>query len=268
MINQRVIVVVLAAAVVVLLALFLPVRSMPDFSAIPDIDERKATFFDFLLPHVESANREIVRKRGYLKRISRRSQYGAVNKRDLHWLSQQAYAHGIDVDDDTPDWLAVIQQLDLRMDVIPPSMALAQAALESGWGTSRFARKANNLFGIRCWEPGCGIVPGDRPAGAGYEVERYRSPARCFLRYIEILNGNPAYRQMWALRRNARENGELPEGSLLMGGLSRYSTQGQEYINRVRRVISANQLQAYDAQVGQIDPSLVAGGQGMRHYVP
>ncbi len=252
MIKRRVINTIAAAAVLALLLLLSRGRTLPDFADIPDIDERKTAFFDFLLPHVESANREILRKRSYLRTIARRSVYGAANKRDLRWLREQAIAHRIDVEGDGVDWQAVMRQLDLRMDVIPPSMALAQAALESGWGTSRFAHKANNLFGIRCWQPGCGIIPRERPAGATYEVERFRTPADCFLKYIEILNGNPAYQQMWALRRNARENGDFPSGSLLMGGLTRYSTQGQEYISRVRRVIQANQLQAYDEQMGHI----------------
>ena len=231
---------------------------MPDFNEIPDLEERKAAFFDFLLPHVEKANRQILRNRAYLKRISHRSHNDAVNKRDLHWLARQAEVHGINIDSDNPDWRSVMEQLDLRMDVIPPSMALAQAELESGVGTSRFALKANNLFGIRCWEPGCGIVPRQRPDGAVYEVQRFRSPAKCFLRYIEVLNGNPVYRQMWALRRNARDNGDLPDGSLLIGGLSRYSTQGPEYISRVRRVIRANELHLYDADMGQFGSPIFA----------
>ncbi|HKJ91279.1 MAG TPA: glucosaminidase domain-containing protein, partial [Oceanipulchritudo sp.] len=71
-----------------------------------------------------------------------------------HWLRELAASHSLEVKPDVPLTPAILDDLRRRVDVIPPSLALAQAALESGWGTSRFAREGNNLFGIWCYTPG------------------------------------------------------------------------------------------------------------------
>jgi len=233
-----------------LLALYLLLRPqlLPDFASIADMDARKEAFFAFLEPHIEAANRRIQADRARLEALLRQRARAPLNRREAAWLDllAQDYRHEFD-SPGRPD-TAAIRELLLRVDRIPPSLALAQAALESGWGTSRFAREGNNLFGIWCYTPGCGIVPRNRPAGATYEVARYRSPRDCFLDYIRLLNSNPAYAPLWELRQQLRAE-QLPvTGMLLADGLERYSDEGARYIAKVRSVIQSNGLEARDAR--------------------
>ncbi len=223
-------------------------RSLPDFTGIRDIKERKTAFFGFLLPFIREANGEIRRQRVQLENLRKKREFSDLNRRDIWWLEEHARAFGIDIDKEQLEWDDLIEELELRMDEIPPSLSLAQASLESAWGTSRFAKKGNNLFGIRCYKPGCGTVPRLRPAGASYEVTSYPSPLGSFKDYMILLNSNPVYRQMWILRRNARLNGDPLEGSVLAGGLRRYSSEGEAYIQKVRKMIRDNSLQEFDSE--------------------
>ena len=221
---------------------------LPDFAAIEDTNVRKAEFFAFLDPFVAQANAEIQADRTRLNDLRERaSRREALPRRDAEWLAELAEAYEVPLADPTqPDerlWLA----LERRVDVIPPSLALAQAALESGWGTSRFAQEGNNLFGMWCYTPGCGIVPARRPAGQTYEVTRYRSPGASFAAYIRNLNTNTAYRELRQLRRQQRADGQTPTGLVLAGGLIRYSQEGSAYIEKVRRMIRSNDLAERDA---------------------
>jgi Bax protein len=219
---------------------------LPDFAAIDDINARKAAFFSFLEPHIEAANARIQADRDRLEALRDQLDAAPLNRRDVVWLRRLAERHRVELDPDTLPGSAAVDALLLRVDAIPPSLALAQAALESGWGTSRFARMGNNLFGIWCYTPGCGMVPKRRPAGATYEVARYRSPSECFLAYIQLLNSNPAYRSLWEIRRQLRADGEPLSGLDLAAGLLSYSEEGERYIAKVRRVIRSNGLQARD----------------------
>ena len=221
-------------------------RSLPNFREISNVEERKVAFFAFLEPYVEDANVEILNQRERLDSISRRLGSSPLNKRDQRWIRRLAGVYGIDLEEEEPVDAELLDRLWARVDIIPPSLALAQAALESGWGTSRFARRGNNLFGIWCFTPGCGIVPVRRPAGATYEVKAYRSPRESFEDYLRNLNTNRSYESLWQLRESLREAGEPVTGSGLVDGLFRYSEEGWDYVRKVRRVIESNNLSTYD----------------------
>ncbi|MGC9452557.1 MAG: glucosaminidase domain-containing protein [Oceanipulchritudo sp.] len=225
---------------------FLGPQPLPDFSSIEDIGQRKAAFFSYLEPFIERANARILRDRERLDLVIRRLGNGYLGRRNERWARSMVQSHGLDVDPEEPLSVAILERLRLRMDVIPPSLALAQAALESGWGTSRFARQGNNLFGIWCHEPGCGIVPRKRPPGATYEVARYSSPKGCFQAYLRNLNSNPAYESLWLLREQSRLQGEPPSGLQLADGLYRYSQEQWRYVSKVKTLIRSNGLQRFD----------------------
>ena len=222
------------------------ITRMPDFGKIEDVRERKAAFFAFLEPFSKAANEEVLAARHRLQTLRERSGSVPLNRRDLTWLSKMESAYGLPVADGEEEAEVRMERLLRRVDIIPPSMALAQAALESGWGTSRFAREGNNLFGIWCYEPGCGMVPRQRPAGRTYEVAAYASPRACFEDYIRNLNTNEAYREMRDLRMGLRAAKEPVTGPVLIDGLVRYSQEGWIYIGKVRRVIQSNNLTRYD----------------------
>ena len=133
-----------------------------------------------------------------------------------------------------------------RVDEIPPSLALSQAALESAWGSSRFAREGYNLFGVWCYDPGCGMVPRRRTAGATHEVRIYESPKDSFESYIRNLNTSRFYVGMRTLRRDLRSQGKTLSGHDLAMGLTRYSQEGWDYVAKVQSLILSNKLERFD----------------------
>ena len=132
------------------------------------------------------------------------------------------------------------------MDIIPPSLVMAQAANESAWGTSRFATQGNNLFGQWCFNQGCGLVPRSRPEGMSHEVEVFDSPYQSIRSYITNLNRHNAYQGLRDRRDALRAQGQFPDGATLAGGLEAYSERGQAYVHEIRAMINSNGLPDYD----------------------
>lgn len=215
-------------------------KPMPDFAAIDDVDTRKQRFFAYLRPVVEAANAEIRHQRERLLAIAARYRAaGRLPGRDRRWL--RAMAERYDISADTiGDWIDALRP---RMDIVPPSLALAQAAIESGWGRSRFARAGNNLFGEWCYREGCGFVPSARPQGATYEVRAFASVGMAVRGYLHNLNTHRAYRELRERRARLRAEGESPRGLALAAHLGRYSERGQAYVEQVRGVIRGNGLE-------------------------
>lgn len=133
-----------------------------------------------------------------------------------------------------------------RVDIIPPSLALAQAAKESGWGTSRFARNGNALFGQWTWDEDQGMEPKDRPEGTDHLVREFDTLLDSVEAYMLNLNRHRAYRELRSLRAGMRKRGEPIDGISLAGGLESYSELGMEYVERIRSMIDLNQLLALD----------------------
>jgi len=216
----------------------------PDFLAFDQPAERKDAFFDYFLPIIEQENRQLLALRQELELFQLRRE----------WLSlrEQWYVEGIaasfrieDFDARTPEgWDALFR----RVDIVPPSLALAQAANESAWGTSRFALEANNYYGHWCFVPGCGLVPSARPAGARHEVAAFDSPGHSVQRYMHNINQHEAYTGLREARSELRDNGEPISGDALVDGLERYSERGQDYIAELRAMIRIDDLTRFDLQ--------------------
>ncbi len=132
-----------------------------------------------------------------------------------------------------------------RVDTIPEDLALAQAANESAWGTSRFSLVANNLFGQWTFIPGQGIIPKDRPEGETYEVRKFSTVYDSVRSYLLNLNTHQAYKQLRQLRTASRVNGQNPKGLKLAEGLLRYSTRGEDYVKELQAMIRFNQLSRF-----------------------
>ena len=124
--------------------------------------------------------------------------------------------------------------------------ALAQAANESAWGTSRFATKGNNLFGQWCFSKGCGLVPRGRVEGASHEVAKFSSPFRSVRAYIQNLNRHPTYQELRDIRQEDRRGKDPLSGVDMAAGLLGYSERGQEYVDEIRAMIHYNNLTFYD----------------------
>jgi Bax protein len=149
--------------------------------------------------------------------------------------------NNFDIENDD-DW----QELLARVNAIPVSLALAQAANESAWGTSRFAREANNFYGQWCFQKGCGLVPARRDKNKTHEVAAFKSPKESVERYIHNLNSHNAYKTLRKIRNRLRTENKLITGIELAEGLLHYSERGKEYIKELQSMIKFNKLTRFD----------------------
>jgi Bax protein len=140
---------------------------------------------------------------------------------------------------------ASIRLLLRRINIIPSSLVLAQAANESAWGTSRFAIEANNYFGQWCYREGCGLVPTERDEGLSHEVKNFNSVVDSVKSYLHMLNSGKAYALLRNLRQQRLEEEKPLTGYELAAGLAKYSERGTAYVASIRSLIVANHLQHY-----------------------
>ena len=128
------------------------------------------------------------------------------------------------------------------MDVIPVSLVLAQAATESGWGTSRFAVQGNNLFGQWCYREGCGIVPKQRAGDASHEVRAFPTIEGSVNAYFANINSHHLYQNFRQIRAEMRQQQMTLDSTALAAGLKRYSERGMNYVEDILKIISQNSL--------------------------
>jgi Bax protein len=218
------------------------VSGLPEFREIPAGRERKAAFFGYFLPIVEKQNRSILTTRQKLADwYLNRGEISSEDASEINTIAIRYRIHNFDLHNNT-SW----QKLLNRVDVVPPSLALAQAANESAWGTSRFARQAYNFYGQWCFEQGCGLVPKKRAAGKTHEVAAFDSPQESVKMYIRNLNSNSAYKPLRDVRAQLRQLNKPVTGHALAAGLNRYSERGLEYVSELRSMIEYNKLARYD----------------------
>ncbi|WP_083232496.1 glucosaminidase domain-containing protein [Endozoicomonas atrinae] len=231
----------LPVAVVVEEAEELPVGTVPDFSSMVDVKAKKSAFFGFLLPMVQKENDTILQNR---QRVIALSSQSELTENDQSWLSDMGRKYRMrDVSAFDEIFFG---ELLTRVDMIPASLALAQSANETAWGTSRFARQGNNFFGQWCFSPGCGIVPGARPQGETYEVQKFEDVAASVSAYMHNLNTNHQYKTLRQLREQRRVSKEPVTGADLAHGLQAYSIRGVEYVEELLSMINSNKLLQYD----------------------
>lgn len=227
-------------------------EDLPDFSQYQDTTEKKAAFFSFLYPRIVLANSRILIERDYLDSLAAKD---TLTRKEYDWLAQQAERLRVDAEPGSEEQFALLRK---RLDVIPPSLILAQAANESAWGTSRFATEGNNLFGQWCFSKGCGLVPLGREEGANHEVAKFESPYRSVRAYIQNLNRHQTYQLLRDVRLKDRRSNAPLSGIELAEGLLGYSERGEEYIEEIRAMIHYNNLEFYDdnfrSVVRDLDP--------------
>lgn len=209
-----------------------------DMSDIRETSEKKSLFFKAILPLVLQVNESLLADRARLLSIQQTVREGETPTAvDRLWLAMMSDRYDVVRDD--------ISALLARVDIIPPSMALAQAAAESGWGTSRFVQEGNALFGQWTFAAG-NLVPEGRDDGKGHMIKRFSSLLDSVRGYARNLNKNRAYREFRDLRSELRRSGKPLDGRVLMGKLHRYSERGVDYVNEIRSLISFNKLHRLD----------------------
>ncbi|WP_111642426.1 glucosaminidase domain-containing protein [Marinimicrobium alkaliphilum] len=222
---------------------------LPDMGAISHIPERKQAFIDLLLPMIDERNQYIRSLRVELSAMHTQVEMGMpLSRRQKQRLEQLRIRYRLSQERE-PDTQVALERLLRRADEIPPSMVLAQAAAESGWGTSRFAREANNIFGQWCFTEGCGLVPGRRPEGARHEVQLFDSVEAAVQSYYRNINTHRAYQAFRNQRAEQRANGDVLDGHALVSTLLHYSSRGQDYVDELQHLIRFNNFDAYDWRV-------------------
>ncbi len=217
-----------------------PVAALPDFTDYQDVKHKKREFFKFLLPMIRSANEKEAERRQFIADLDANN----LTRSDIARLHKMAQRYRIKHEEMSGEEL--LARLRTKVDVVPASLVLAQAANESGWGTSRFARQGNNLFGIWCFTEGCGLAPRQRSEGARHEVEKFPSVQAAVDKYIRTINSHPAYADLREVRKNLREKEKPLRGTVLATGLVRYSERGEEYINEIQSMIEYNSLEDFN----------------------
>lgn len=222
-----------------------PIAVFPDFASIEDVDEKKRQFFDYLENYVDSENQKILQVRSELLPLAELAESGipfsAIEKEKILEL---ALSYGLDIEDASEAELSA--ELMRRVDIIPPSLVLAQAANESAWGTSRFTLEGNNVFGQWCFIEGCGIVPKRRNSGATHEVKSFDSVASAVSAYFLNINTNQSYDYLRDLRVHMRNEDQPIDAMVLAIGLGRYSQRGDHYVDEVQNIILQNDLHLRD----------------------
>ena len=216
---------------------------IPDFGNMLDVREKKASFFAFMKTMVDEENQQLRELRQQLLSYKNKA---ALDETQLQWVNSLARLYKVNEKKTELD--DIFDELLIKIDEIPISLALVQAANESAWGTSRFALDANNFFGQWCFSKGCGLVPERRPEGASYEVRKFDSPAHSVRSYMHNLNSSHHYESMREMRMKRREMGEPPTGPILAQGLYAYSIRGVEYVDELLRMIKGNDLLRYDLE--------------------
>jgi len=220
----------------------LVVKSLPEnLHQIQDLKEKKKVFFLSILPITLIANQQIQLQREELKEIFKKIGLGEpLSPAETDFLDATLKSYKLSGDPVNDQRLR--RELLKRVDIIPPALVLAQAASESAYGTSRFSRLANNLFGEWTFTPGTGIVPLDRPDGKTYEVRRFKTISASLHSYLRNLNTHRAYRELREKRAFMRSEGRPLKSLDLADGLVHYSIQGQKYVQSIKRIILQNRL--------------------------
>jgi len=194
--------------------------------------ERKRVFIGTVLPLVLHENERIARERAEVLRLLGKS---TLTPAEQEWMLALLGEYRVA----PPRNLApevIAQAILRRLDEVPVSLALAQAALESGWGTSRAAREGNALFGQYAYTGSEG----------SYELKGFASLQDCIRDYVRNLNSHPAYSEFRALRLAQRRSGQALDPFALASTLTRYSTRGVDYTEHVHEMMRMNDLPRFD----------------------
>ena len=196
--------------------------------------KRKKLFIKIVLPLIIEENLKI--------RFDRKKLFGILNKnntssRDKAWVELKFKQYGIKNND--------LAKLKIRMDEIPVSLAIAQAAKETGWGSSRFAQEGNALFGQWTWS-GEGIKPLELEKDKKHKVAKFKILKASVRAYQRNLNTHPSYKEFRIERAIQRDNNKKLDSLKLVNFLEKYAETGKEYTEVLKKIITQNNLTDFD----------------------
>jgi Bax protein len=196
--------------------------------------KRKDMFIKIVLPLIVKENNKI--------RVDRKRLFTILNKNsnteiEKKWLEKKYKQYGVRKND--------LSTLKVRMDEIPVSLAIAQAAKETGWGTSRFALKGNALFGQWTWS-GEGLKPKNADEGKDHKVMKFHSLQLSVRAYLRNLNTHSTYKNLRKARTELRNLNKSLDSLILSKHLDKYAETGSQYIEVLQKIIEQNNLKDFD----------------------
>ena len=205
-----------------------------DLDEIKDTQLKKETFIKIVLPLVVAENDKILNDRMKLKKIISKKM---TSDKEKLWLRQKLREYKVKNSD--------MKELQKRMDIIPVSIALAQAAKESGWGTSRFALEGNAIFGQWTWT-GQGIEPLNKGKHEGHKILRFPILRASVKAYKNNLNTHKVYSEFREKRSKLRKRNRKIKGTELTDTLDKYAQTGKEYTKILEQIINQNDLSDFE----------------------
>ena len=205
-----------------------------EIKTIENIQKRKDLFIQIVLPLILQENNAL--------RLDRKKLFTIINKSrnsdlELKWLENKYKQYGIPSKD--------LSLLKIRMDEIPVSLAIAQSAKETGWGTSRFALEGNALFGQWTWS-GEGLKPEYRDKNKDHEVMKFNVLQASVRAYHRNLNTNSTYKNFRQARAELRDQGKSLDSLILSEYLNEYAATGDQYVEIIKKIIIQNNLKDFD----------------------
>ena len=205
-----------------------------DLDNLQSVQLKKETFIKIVLPLIVAENEKILDDREKLKVISEKKFTSDLEKQ---WLRQKLLEYKVKKGN--------LDELMRRMDMIPVSIALAQAAKESGWGTSRFALEGNAIFGQWTWD-GQGIAPLKRDGDKNHKILKFPILRASVKAYKNNLNTHKSYLKFREKRNSLREKNKKITGLALTGTLKNYAQTGSEYTKILNQIITQNRLSDFE----------------------
>ncbi len=205
-----------------------------EIKMIENTKKRKEFFIQIVLPLIVKENNNIRIDRKTLFRVINKSNNSVAEKQ---WLEKKYKQYGVKSGD--------LSSLKVRMDEIPVSLAIAQAAKETGWGTSRFAQEGNALFGQWTWS-GEGLKPKDADADKGHKVMKFNVLQASVRAYQRNLNTHRTYREFRKARAELRDLNKPLDSLELSKYLNKYAETGNQYVEVLQKIIKQNNLKDFD----------------------
>ncbi len=205
-----------------------------EIKMIENTKERKEFFIQIILPLILEENNNI--------RLDRKRLFSIINKSnntklEKKWLEKKYKQYGVISKD--------LSVLKIRMDEVPVSLAIAQAAKETGWGTSRFAQEGNALFGQWTWS-GEGLKPKEADESKGHKVMKFNVLQASVRAYQRNLNTHKSYQNFRLARAELRDRGKELDSIILSKFLDNYAETGEKYVEVLQKIIKQNNLKDFD----------------------
>lgn len=224
---------------------YLPIlSSLPsDFDQLQDVKLKKKLFYLITLPIIHESNRLILEDREMVINIEKKFLRADLNENEVNETIRLAVKYKLDYS--TID-LKLFRDLKQRINIIPVSLALAQAIVESGWGQSRFALEGNALYGQWTTNEQKGIIPEDRDEDKTHAVRKFENLKQSVQAYMHNINTHRAYYSFRVVRRIAERVQYTDPISAKVKFLAAYAEIGQEYVDKLELIIESNKLREFD----------------------